>query len=105
MIPIQRLGDLSAEARQTILARAHGAFEEIMPLVARILDDVRARGDAALREYTARFDGATLDDLRVSDAEFAAARAAAAPALLEALAQAARNVATFHRSHVAYERP
>ena len=80
-----RLADLSAADLHRLLQRAHGAFEDALPLVNAIFDDVAARGDAALREYTARFDGATLDDLAVSEAEFAPARGRADPAVRAAL--------------------
>jgi histidinol dehydrogenase len=103
MIPVQRLREVSPEERRRVMERAHGSFEEIMPLVGGILDDVRSRGDAALREYTARFDGADLDDLRATDAEFEEARAAAPPELVQAIEQAIRNVSAFHRTHLAKE--
>ena len=44
--------------------------------VAAIVANVRERGDAALREYTAKFDGVEVDDLAVGAAEFDAATAA-----------------------------
>jgi histidinol dehydrogenase len=80
--------------------RPHGSFEDAQPLVNRNYDDVADRGDAALRDYTARFDGATLDDLAVSEAEFAAARAEADPAVRPALRHAIRNVRAFHQTHI-----
>jgi histidinol dehydrogenase len=103
LIPIKRLAGLDESDRARILRRAHGTFDDVFPVVEAVLDAVSARGDAALREYTARFDGARLDDLRVSDAEFEAARAGADPALLEALAVAAHNITAFHSRHVAAE--
>ena len=41
----------------------------VVAAVRRILDDVRTRGDEALRELTERFDGVRLDDFAVSDAD------------------------------------
>src|SRR5689334_17757834 len=105
LVAIKRLGELAPEERARILRRAHGDFGDVLPVVERVLDDVAARGDAALREYTARFDGAQLTDLRVSDTEFEAARAGAAPDLLEALAVAARNITAFHSKHIGREEP
>jgi histidinol dehydrogenase len=105
MIEVQTLREISPEDRRRILQRAHGSFEEIMPLVGQIFDDVRDHGDQALREYTARFDGVELDDLLVSESEFDEARSAAPADLVGALEQAARNVATFHRTHVGEESP
>ena len=95
-----RLADLPAADRTRIMQRAHGAFEDALPLVNAIFDDVAARGDAALREYTAHFDGATLDDLAVSEAEFAAARDEADPAVRAALRHAIRNVRAFHQTQI-----
>jgi histidinol dehydrogenase len=105
LVPIKRLGDLDAADRERILRRAHGTFEDVLPIVEGVMDAVAARGDAALREYTAQFDGAQLTDLRVSEAEFAAARAGADPAFLDALAQAARNITAFHSKHIGREEP
>ncbi|MFY9386152.1 MAG: histidinol dehydrogenase, partial [Dethiobacteria bacterium] len=65
--------------------------------VREIIDAVRRCGDAAVKEYTARYDGAVLDDLRVSEAEFKAAEKAVEPSLLETLRQAKENIEKFHR--------
>jgi len=100
LVPITRLADLAAADRARILRRAQGTFADVLPIVEGVLDAVAARGDAALRELTAQFDGAALTDLRVSEEEFAAARAGADPVLLDALAHAARNITAFHSKQV-----
>jgi histidinol dehydrogenase len=67
--------------------------------VAAIVDDVRARGDAALLEYTQRFDGLaapSVQALEVTQAELQAALAAITPAQRTALEAAARRVRSFH---------
>ena len=61
---------------------------------AAIVEDVRRRGDAALRELTARFDGADLADPWL-DAD-AIAAAVVAEALERALAEAARAIRRYH---------
>jgi len=61
-----------------------------------IVEDVRARGDAALREYTARFDKVEIDEIAVPVTEIEAAPGRLDPALLEALSEAARSVEAFH---------
>ncbi len=70
-------------------------------IVCQIIADVRRRGDEALKELTARFDGAALTELRVSAAEMEAAAAAVAPDLAEALREAKKNIESFHRRQVA----
>lgn len=83
------------EARETT-ARVDDAVRDI---IAR----VRAEGDAALLDLTARFDRWSPRDasaLRVTAAEIAAARDACAPALLAALDVAASRIEAFHRAQL-----
>lgn len=69
--------------------------------VAALLADVRERGDAALREITARFDGVELASFEVSEAEFAAAEAAVNDGLKTAMREAAARIEAFHRAGMA----
>ena len=64
-----------------------------------ILDAVRARGDAALLEFTERFDGAKLnaEQLAVTQAELVAASLKADESLRAAVAEAEKNIANFAR--------
>lgn len=65
--------------------------------VAEILATVRAEGDAALRRFTARYDGAEIDDLAVPPAELAAAADRLPDDLRAALVAARDAVLDFHR--------
>jgi len=91
-------GDFAAlldQARETT-ARVDGA-------VAGIIAEVRAGGDAALIELTARFDRwrpADAGALRVTAAEIDAAIAACDPQDLAALDQAAARIEVFHRAQM-----
>ncbi|MGM9615374.1 MAG: histidinol dehydrogenase [Oscillospiraceae bacterium] len=62
-----------------------------------ILADVEARGDAALYEYSQKFDGASLSSLEVPAQEIQAAYDAMDPAFLRVLETAAENIREFHR--------
>ncbi|MCZ6523529.1 MAG: histidinol dehydrogenase [Alphaproteobacteria bacterium] len=75
---------------------------EVDEVVAGILAEVRARGDAAVLDYTRRFDRLELrpDTLRVADAEIAAAAAQVPAPLSQALALAARRIEDFHARQV-----
>jgi histidinol dehydrogenase len=79
--------------------RARSPAPEVEAAVRTILEDVRRRGDAALFEYTEKFDGIRLDagTLRVSEAEVESALRSLDPAVSEALALAARRIEAFHR--------
>ena len=69
--------------------------------VADILADVQLRGDAALLDYTARFDGlevAAMSALELTQAELKAAFEAIPPAQRDALVAAAQRVRTYHEA-------
>jgi histidinol dehydrogenase len=72
--------------------------EDITPetAVARLVADVRRRGDAAIIEWTERIDGVRRDDLRVDPAQMQAALARTPADLVTALKVAAERVRQFH---------
>ncbi|MBQ6830342.1 MAG: histidinol dehydrogenase [Clostridia bacterium] len=72
----------------------------VQDIVADILARVKAEGDAALRDYTKRFDGADLTDLQVTAEEMEDAVAAVDPKFLEILQTAAKNIRKFHEKQV-----
>src|SRR5437764_4854386 len=65
--------------------------------VREILAEVKKRGDAALREYTQRFDGAVVDELRVDRNELDRALSDLPPLLREALDSAQSAIIAYHR--------
>src|ERR1044071_1104354 len=69
---------------------------ELMKEVAPIVDDVRARGDRALMEYTARFDQIALKQFRIEEDELHRCAARVDERVLKALREAIRNVRAFH---------
>ncbi|PZN34445.1 MAG: histidinol dehydrogenase [Proteobacteria bacterium] len=90
---------LSPDERRAALQRpVQSEAQALHARVQAILDDVRARGDAALLEYTERFDGAALQTLEVTPEEFAAAERALEDAQRAALERAIANVHRFHEA-------
>src|SRR5215831_10054397 len=73
--------------------------EAIEERTSSLLQQVRARGDDALLEFTERFDGAklTAEQLPVTQAEFLAASLKADEPLRAAILEADRNIAAFAR--------
>lgn len=80
--------------------RTGGIDMEVLGVAQRIIDDVRRRGDEALREYTAQFDKAELADFRVSDEEIEAAVAEVGDEFRGAIASAAIAIEEFHQRQV-----
>jgi histidinol dehydrogenase len=82
-----------------LLDQARETTERVEATVAAIIADVRARGDAALLDLTARHDGHAQADaaaLRVTAAEIEAAAAAVPAPLAAALDAAATRIERFH---------
>ena len=91
-----------AERFEGFLAVKRAAEANVDSIVAAILEDVRRRGDAALIEYTKRYDRVdiTAGALRVADAEVSSALARCPRNALDALAVARRRIETYHRRQV-----
>ncbi|HEY2618792.1 MAG TPA: histidinol dehydrogenase [Acetobacteraceae bacterium] len=85
-----------------LLDQARETTENVDHVVAAIIADVRAGGDASLLRYTERFDRLTLtaDRLRIGTDEINAAVAGIAPELMAALDLAATRIEAFHRLQV-----
>ena len=96
MIKILQYGEVPND---TIFARNMPTMN-VEETVAEILRNVRERGDAALKEYAAKFDHAELDSLIVSEAEMEEALAQTDPAFLAVLEKAAANIRKFHSKQV-----
>ena len=88
-----RAADLTAD-----LPRPAVAADPPIEAVRSIIAQVRAGGDAALRELTARFDRVEIDDLEVPGAELDKALASLPPLLREALEAARANIGAYHRA-------
>ena len=88
-----------ADVPDVVLAGIERVFgEPLTPeaAVARLLAEVRARGDAAVRDWTARIDGLTVDALEAPPTEWKDAYDALEPELREALEFAAGRIRDFH---------
>ncbi len=90
---------LDESARRAALSRPFAAHRaDIDENVRSTISAVRLRGDAAVREFTARFDGVQIDALRVERGEFARARAEVPLEQIRALERAIANIRRFHEA-------
>ena len=83
-------------------ARSVAIDAELLKLVTSIVDDVRARGDRALIDYAARFDGVDLkmSELRISEQQLRHFAERVDERVVQALREAIRNVKLFHERQV-----
>ena len=79
-----------------LLRRPHIDNSSLLQTVGTILDDVRRRGDDAVRDYELRFDHAELHDIAVGTDEIARAETLIPDDLKTAIRQAADNIEKFH---------
>ena len=92
MIKIYEYGAVSDNE---IFARTSSS-QDVSGIVAPILEDVRNRGDQALRDYTSKFDGAQIDSVEVPASEIQAAYDSMDEAFIRVLKTAANNIRSYH---------
>src|SRR6516165_4162207 len=100
---VQRLAEVEATEYARLMQRSTADVQRVLPQVQAIMEAVRERGDAAVHEYTARFDGVQLRDVRVSAAERAAAWQQVEPELIASLQRARDSLERFHRQQLPQE--
>mgnify|MGYP001420577355 FL=1 len=83
-----------------IVKRPHLDVSQLNETVRNILNDVKSRGDEAVKHYEAMFDHADLEDLAVSESEINEAMQQVSAELREALELAHHNISKFHESQV-----
>jgi len=96
MIKIYKYGEVDNKE----LFAAMDPGQDVSSIVRDIIDNVIAKGDDALREYSLKFDKAVLTDLQVSEAEIKEAYENISPDLLAVLEEAAANIKDFHSRQV-----
>ncbi|HEV8064199.1 MAG TPA: histidinol dehydrogenase [Acidimicrobiales bacterium] len=105
MLKVLDLRGVAPTALSERLPRPDLADEGPVADVRAILADVRERGDQALRDYTARFDGALIEDFAVPPEGCAQALARIDGPLRQALTTAAEGITDFHRWRAAGKGP
>ncbi len=86
---------------EQLLERPAQSLEHLRQPALAVIDEVRKNGDSALRSYTQKFDGVSIEAFRASAAEFAEAEKLVSNDLKKAIALAAKNIETFHAAQVA----
>ncbi len=93
-----RIEDLSDVEKRRLFVRGRVQDPAVIESVKQLIEDVRTRGDIALREQARRFDGVNQLVIEVPRDRWQAALRAVDRELRRALETAAENIATFHRA-------
>jgi histidinol dehydrogenase len=96
----KKLSELTDEEKNKLIGRGGGDLANVEDTVAAILEDVKHNGDAALREYTKKFDGADIEAIEVTKEEIDEAAASIDPELMKHLEFAAGNIRRFHEAQM-----
>lgn len=97
-VPILKYG----EDLTRVLSRSQLNLDDINRVVKDIVGDVQARGDAALYEYTQKFDGVSLnkDNVMLTEADKQAAYAKVPAETLDAMRKAKANIIAYHKRQI-----
>ena len=89
---------------ENLLKRSPNSYGKFESQVAEIIENVRTKKDAALFDYTRRFDGADIsaDTILVTDAEIKEAYENVDTKLLEVIKKALVNIRTYHEKQKQY---
>ena len=96
---IQRLTpETKGTLLENLLKRSPSSYTQYEKTVSEIIENVRENGDAAIFDYTKRFDGADIDEgnIMVTDAEVEEAYKLVSPELIDIIRKAMVNIRSFH---------
>ena len=102
---IYKLSEMTPEKLDFIMKRAELDISEQMKIAREVSDDIRARGDQAVLEYTAKFDKVqlTADQMKVKPEEIEAGYNNLDGETREALEYAIKNIRNFHQKQMPEE--
>lgn len=88
------------ETWSELLQRPTQSIEDIEATVTDIFQEVKLKGDQTVQKYTSLFDGITLDNLKTSKEEVAAAKAMISEDLKQSIDLAKSNIERFHKAQI-----
>ncbi|MCY8517122.1 histidinol dehydrogenase [Bacillus atrophaeus] len=91
-----KITTISSGDRFSLKRSIDAGTEEQRKTVRSIIEDVKRHGDQAVKAYTEKFDGISLDDTRVTEEEIKQAYSLLDDRLLQVIRQAIRNIQEYH---------
>ncbi|MFH6603774.1 histidinol dehydrogenase [Maribacter algicola] len=95
---MQKIYNPLREDWKAVLKRPTQTVDDIEETVESIFSEVHENGDAVLKKYTEKFDGARLKDFSVAQSELKEAKALVSQELQHAIQLAKKNIETFHKA-------
>lgn len=92
--------EIDQATKERIMRRSEADIDAVIKDVQPIIEDVKARGDAALIDYAKKFDKCDLTSLKVTEEEFEEARQTLDPSVKAAIDHCAGNVRKFHEAQM-----
>ena len=86
------------ESWNQLTARATADYSDKFHFVEEVMQNIRLKGDDAVREFTEKFDRVKINQLQVTKDELVRAETEIAPVLAEAIRTAAQNIRIFHEA-------
>jgi histidinol dehydrogenase len=98
VVRVLRLANLTATELSKLKRRSEADIGDALSVAQEVIGHIQQRGDEALIEYVRKFDcpTATLESLKVTEAEFVAAHKSIDPTIQAAIHQAHKNIRTVH---------
>jgi histidinol dehydrogenase len=90
----------SADKWEQLLKRPSFETKKLDTTVSAVLENIRARGDEAVKEYTRQFDNAILQDLELSSEEIQDAEKKVSDKIKESIDLAIKNITAFHHAQL-----
>ncbi|SHJ55541.1 histidinol dehydrogenase [Paramaledivibacter caminithermalis] len=97
---IEIQGENYKDVIDSLLKRGEDDFTEVDQVVYEIISDIKRNGDRALIEYTAKFDKARLEGIKVSENEIAEAIKVVGDEFLKILEEAKENITDYHKKQL-----
>ena len=93
---VKKGGSFGRDFISQLKLRSEESNRQVDAAVSEIIENVRRRGDQAVREYTLKFDGSVPDETEISVQEMRELANGCEPDFLAALERAAANIRDFH---------
>ena len=99
-IALYRWDETDEKTKRKIMRRGQANIDAICEVVKPIIEDVRKRGDAALRDYALKFEKARIESIKVTPEEFRRADKVLGSEIKQAIKMCAANVRKFHEEQM-----